>query len=280
LKQPSTAGPKKLGASRNLRPRLAPPTTPGTRLNKYLARAGVASRRHADELIAGGHVRVNGKVVRELGTLTDADDRVEVDGVEVRLPSERTYLLLHKPVGVVTTMRDPQGRRTVADLLPGRRVVPVGRLDYATSGVLLLSDDGELANRLLHPRFGIEKTYRVTVAGRPVPDDVRRLNQGIELGDFRAAGAKVRVVAVRRDHSILDITIHEGRNRQVRRMFEALGHRVLALVRTRFGPLRLGALAPGEARPLTPRERFALEQHRRRTDELPRTKPNTKNAVK
>jgi 23S rRNA pseudouridine2605 synthase len=281
LKQPSMAGPKKLDASRNLRPRLAPSTQPGIRLNKYLAQCGVASRRHADELIASGHVRVNGKIVRRLWVLVVSDDSVEVDGVAVKPPDEHAYLLLHKPVGVVTTMRDPQGRRTIADLLPrGRRVVPVGRLDYATSGVLLLSDDGELANRLLHPRFGVEKTYRVTIAERLSPDDVRRLNRGIDLGEYRAAGAKLRVVAARRDRSTVDVTIHEGRNRQVRRMFEALGHRVLALVRTRFGPLRLGGLAPGEARPLTLRERDALARYRRREGELPRTKPNTKTAVK
>lgn len=253
----------------------------GIRLNRYLAQCGVASRRHADEMIAAGHVRVNGKIVRELGTVVGEADRVEVDGAVVTPPRERTYLLLHKPVGVVTTMRDPQGRRTVAELLPKRRrVVPVGRLDYATSGVLLLSDDGELANQLLHPRFGVEKTYRVTIAGWLSPEDARQLKQGIDLGEYRAAGAKLRVVAARRGHSVVEISIHEGRNRQVRRMFEALGHRVVALVRTRFGPLGLGGLAPGEARPLSTRELAALERHRRRADEFSRTKPNTKTAAK
>ena len=241
-----------------------------------LAQAGVASRRGADELIASGAVRVNGRIVRELGTLVDPGDLVDVDGAVVRLPDEPTYLLLNKPVGVVTTMRDPQGRPTVADLLPGgSRVVPVGRLDYETSGVLLLTDDGELAHRLLHPRFGVEKTYRAAIAGRLSPDDVRRLTRGILLDEIRTANAKVRVVAVRRDRSIVDVTIHEGRNRQVRRMFETLGHPVLALARTRFGPLYLGHLRAGRARPLTARERAALERHRRPPDESPRTKPNT-----
>ena len=183
---------------------------------------------------------------------------------------------MNKPVGVVTTMRDPQRRRTVADLLPrGVHAVPVGRLDYDTAGVLLLTDDGELAHRLLHPRFGVEKTYRASIAGRLSAEDVRSLQRGMRAGDFRSAAAKIRVVAVRRDHSIVDLTIHEGRNRQVRRMFEVLGHPVLALTRTRFGPLRLGALAGGAVRSLTSREFAALERHRRPQIESPRSKRNT-----
>ncbi len=234
-----------------------------TRLNKFLARAGVASRRHADELIAGRRVRVNGRVVQELGTVVEDGDRVEVDGKVVELPGEHTYLLLHKPVGVVTTMRDPAGRASVADLVVQPGVFPVGRLDYATGGALLLTDDGDLAHSLLHPRFGVEKTYRAEIAGRLSAEDLHRLVHGVTLPDFRAAAAKVRVVATRRDGSVVDVTIHEGRNRQVRRMFEALGHRVLALTRTQFGPLRLGTLPPGRFRELTPRERAALERHRR-----------------
>lgn len=183
---------------------------------------------------------------------------------------------MNKPAGVVTTMRDPQGRRTVASLLPaGVHAVPVGRLDFDTAGLLLLTDDGELAHRLLHPRFGVEKTYRAAIAGRLSAEDVRSLQRGIRLGDFRSAGAKIRVVAVRRDHSVVDLTLHEGRNRQVRRMFEALGHPVVALTRTRFGPLRLGALAGGAVRSLTRRELAALEHHRRPRVELPRSKRNT-----
>ncbi len=221
-------------------------------------------------------MRINGRTVTALGTLVAPGDLVEVDGSVVAPPSELTYLLLHKPIGVVTTMSDPQGRRTVADFIPGGpRVVPVGRLDYSTSGVLLLTDDGELAHRLLHPRFGVEKTYRAAIAGRLTPDEVRRLQHGVQLDDVRAAGASVRIVAAGRDRSIVELTIHEGRNRQVRRMFEALGHRVLELARTRFGPLRLGTLAPGEVRPLAPKERAALECHRRPPARSPRTNPNT-----
>jgi 23S rRNA pseudouridine2605 synthase len=179
---------------------------------------------------------------------------------------------MNKPLGVVTTMHDPQGRRTVAQLVTGRpRVFPVGRLDYATAGALLLTDDGELAHRLLHPRFGVDKTYRAEIGGRLSPDEVRRLVEGISLEDGRAAGAKVRVLAVRRERSVVDVTIHEGRNRQVRRMFEAIGHPILALTRTRFGPLRLGSLPAGHVRALTEKELEALQRHRRPPAQSPRT---------
>jgi 23S rRNA pseudouridine2605 synthase len=233
------------------------------RLNKYIAQAGIASRRQADELISRGKVRVNGRVVRELGTMVAPGDRVDVSGTPVVARDEPAYLVAHKPAGVVTTMRDPQGRRTIAQMLPpGPRVVPVGRLDYDTSGVLLLTNDGDLANRLLHPSFGVEKTYRATIGGRLSAQEVQRLHEGVHLDDVRAGAAKLRVVAVRRDHSVVDITIHEGRNRQVRRMFETLGHPVLALARLRFGPIALGDLPPGHVRPLTDKERSALENHR------------------
>jgi 23S rRNA pseudouridine2605 synthase len=209
-------------------------------------------------------VRVGGRVVRELGTSVEDDARVEVDGRVVRPPQTHTFVVLHKPIGVVTTMRDPEGRRTVADLVRKAgitaRVVPVGRLDYDTSGVLLLTDDGATANVLTHPRFGVEKTYRATLRGRLEPDAVERILRGLRLEDGRTAPAQIRVVAVRRDVSIVDVTIHEGRNRQIRRMFETLEHPVLSLVRLRFGPIALGALAPGAARPATEREQAALQR--------------------
>jgi 23S rRNA pseudouridine2605 synthase len=229
-----------------------------------LAAAGVASRRRAEEYIAAGRVRVGGQVVRELGTTVDDDARVEVDGRIVRPPATHTFVVLHKPVGVVTTMHDPEGRRTVADLVRREgvtaRVVPVGRLDYDTSGVLLLTDDGATANVLTHPRFGVEKTYRATLRGRLEPEAVERIMRGIGLDDGRAAPARLRVVAVRRDVSLVDVTIHEGRNRMIRRMFELVEHPVLALVRLRFGPITLGALAPGAVRAATERERAALHR--------------------
>ncbi len=246
----------------------------GTRLNKYLASAGVASRRGADLLIARGKVRINGRVVRELGTMVADGDKVDVSGTPVKPATEAAYFAINKPAGVVTTMRDPQGRRTIAQMLPsGPRVLPVGRLDYDTSGLLLLTNDGELANRLLHPRYGVDKTYRATIAGRLSADDVRRLLEGLHAGDFRAAAAKIRVVATRRDHCVVDITIHEGRNRQVRRMFEALGHRVIGLCRMRFGPISLGALPEGGVRPLTERELAALRRAHLPEAEASRAKP-------
>jgi 23S rRNA pseudouridine2605 synthase len=218
---------------------------------------------------------VNGRIVRELATLVDPRDRVEVNGKRVAPPAEPTYLLLHKPLRVVTTMRDPEGRRTIADIVGDRSgIFPVGRLDYDTSGALLLTDDGELAHRLLHPSFGVEKTYRAAIDGRLSPQDVQSLTRGVALAEFRAAAAKVRVVAVRRDHSVVDVTVREGRNRQVRRMFEALGHRVIALARTRFGPLRLGPLPVGQHRPLTSRERAALEPYRGRGNRTARMRNN------
>jgi len=218
-------------------------------------------------MIADGRVRMNGRVVRELGTIVRPGDLVEADGVTVSAEALR-YVVLHKPAGVMTTMRDPQGRRTVAQLVPeGARVVPVGRLDFDTSGVLLLTNDGDLANRLLHPKFGVEKTYRAVVAGRLSPADMRKLGEGVDAGDLHAGPAKVRVVAAGHERSVVDVTIHEGRNRQVRRMFEALGHPVRQLARLRFGPIALGGLAPGRTRALSPRERAALEAHRRAASE-------------
>jgi 23S rRNA pseudouridine2605 synthase len=232
------------------------------RLQRYLAASGVASRRRSEELIAAGLVRVNGRVVRELGTSVAAGDVVEYGGRIVAPALEPAYIVMNKPLGVVTTMRDPEGRRTVADLLlrhdAQRRVVPVGRLDYDTAGVLLLTDDGALAHVLTHPRFGVEKTYRATVRGRLTSEHVAGLQRGVKLDDGTAQSAGLRVIAVRRDTSTVDLTIHEGRNRQVRRMFEELGHPVVGLTRLRFGPIALGTLAPGEIRDATARETAAL----------------------
>jgi 23S rRNA pseudouridine2605 synthase len=244
------------------------------RLQRYLAASGIASRRRSEELIAGGLVRVNGRVVREMGTTVADGDVVEYGGRIVAPAAERTYLVMNKPLGVVTTMHDPEGRRTIADLLRReavtQRVVPVGRLDYDTAGVLLLTDDGDLAHVLMHPRFGVEKTYRATVRGRLDPRATTALNEGVRLAEGRTEGALMRVIAVRSDASVIDVTVHEGRNRQVRRMFDAVGHPVIDLVRMRFGPIALGDLSVGQVRSITDRELAALhavESNARRAPE-------------
>lgn len=213
-------------------------------------------------LITHGKVRVNGKTVRELGTIVNFADRVDVSGTLVSVRNDPTYVVLHKPIGVMTTMRDPQGRRTIVELLPKDipRVVPVGRLDFDTAGVLLMTNDGDLAHRLLHPRYGVEKTYRAGIRGRLSPDDIQALHDGVVLDDGKSGSAKVRVVAVRQGASVVDITVHEGRNRQVRKMFEVLGHPISTLVRLRFGPIALGDLGLGHTRSLTAKELAALKR--------------------
>jgi 23S rRNA pseudouridine2605 synthase len=219
------------------------------RLNAYLARAGVASRRKADELIKAGRVRVNGEV-GQLNTFVGAADRVEVDGEEVR-PQRLAYVLLHKPDGVLTTASDPQGRPTVVDLVRHDvRVVPVGRLDVETTGALLLTNDGELAHRLAHPKYEVEKVYEAEVDGDPSEGALRRLAEGVELEDGLTAPAEVR----RLGPSRIELSIHEGRNRQVRRMLEAVGHPVRRLHRRRYAGLTLEGLNPGHWRELTPDE--------------------------
>jgi 23S rRNA pseudouridine2605 synthase len=215
------------------------------RLNAYLARAGVASRRKADELIKSGRVLVNGEP-GQLNTFVARGDRVEVDGREVT-KQPLTYVLLHKPAGVVTTASDPQGRPTVVDLAAHDvRIVPVGRLDADSTGALLLTNDGELAHRLAHPKYEVEKVYEAEVEGEPSDEALRRLAEGIELEDGRTAPAEVR----RLGPSTVELSIHEGRNRQVRRMLEAVGHPVRRLHRSRYAGLTLDDLAPGEWREL------------------------------
>ena len=225
------------------------------RLNAFLARAGVASRRRADELIKAGRVRVNGSP-GELSTFVGPRDVVEVDGRPVaRQPL--AHVLLHKPAGVVTTARDPQGRRTVLDLVEhGSRVVPVGRLDADTTGALLLTNDGQLAHRLAHPRYGVPKAYVADVEGRPSQGALRTLAEGVELEDGRTAPATVR----RLGPSRLELVLHEGRNRQVRRMCEAVGHPVRRLHRSRYAFLDLEGLPPGAARPLSREEVARLRE--------------------
>ena len=220
------------------------------RLNAFLARAGVTSRRKADELIAAGRVRVNG-APGELSTVVGAHDVVEVDGRRVaRQPL--AYVLLHKPAGVVTTAKDTHGRPTVVELVPAEpRVVPVGRLDADTTGALLLTNDGQLAHRLAHPRYGVPKIYEAEVEGSPDDDALSALRTGVELEDGRTSPAEVRLLRRGADASLLELTLHEGRKRQVRRMCEAVGHPVRRLHRSRYAGLDLEGLEPGAWRALT-----------------------------
>jgi 23S rRNA pseudouridine2605 synthase len=231
----------------------------GERLQKVLARAGFGSRRAAEGLIAEGRVTVDGEVAR-LGRRVDpAHAHVEVDGVPVTIRDDVVYYLLNKPQRVITTARDPEGRPTAVDPVPPEpRVFPVGRLDYETEGLLVLTNDGELAHLVMHPRHGIEKAYLAEVAGAPSRAAVRSLREGVVLDDGPTAPARVRVVQRRGDTTALEIVVHEGRNRIVRRMCEAVGHPVRRLVRTRVGPIIDRRLAPGAWRPLRPREVRAL----------------------
>jgi 23S rRNA pseudouridine2605 synthase len=225
------------------------------RLNRYLARAGVASRRGADELIKAGRVTVNGRP-GELNTFVESRDVVAVDGERVG-KQELAYVLLHKPLGVVTTARDPEGRATVVDLVGHEsRVVPVGRLDVDTSGALVLTNDGDLAHRLAHPRYGVEKTYVADVQGDLTPAVVSSLASGVELEDGVTAPARVRQLG----RSRVELVLHEGRNRQVRRMLEALGHPATRLRRTAYAGLDLRGIEPGLWRELTRDEVAALRK--------------------
>ncbi|MEW6322074.1 MAG: pseudouridine synthase [Acidobacteriota bacterium] len=235
------------------------------RLQKLLSAAGVVSRRAAEQLILEGRVTVNGAIVRTLGAKADpAQDDVRVDGRRVKAPSRQRYILLNKPRGYVTTRHDPQGRPTVLDLLPATGYIyPVGRLDYDSEGLLLLTTDGALAEALTHPRHEVEKVYEATVRGVPAPEAIERLRRGVFVEGRRTAPAGVRVATTvkgSRPTTRLVITLREGRNRQVRRMCAAVGLPVRDLRRVRLGPLGLGGLRPGEWRELTGPEVRALRR--------------------
>ncbi len=227
------------------------------RLQKVMAAAGIASRRKSEELIKEGKVKVNGKIVTELGIKVSANDKVEVN----EIPIERevpVYFLLYKPRGVISSVSDDKGRKVVTDFFSEfkERVYPVGRLDYDTSGLLLMTNDGEFANLLMHPRNEIEKVYVAKVKGIPQKESLRKLEKGIRLEDGKTAPAKVKMLSLdkKKQTAIVEIIIHEGRNRQVKRMFEAIGHEVLKLKRERYGFLTLNGLSAGDARELTPHE--------------------------
>lgn len=223
----------------------------GERLQKLLARAGFGSRRVCEELIAAGRVTVDGEVAALGRRVEVGSERIEVDGVVVVVDDHLVYYLLNKPVGYVSTASDPEGRPTVVELVPSTpRVYPAGRLDADTEGLLLLTNDGELTQLLTHPRFGVVKTYLAEVDGDPAPTAIRRLREGVDLDDGRTAPARANLVQRRGDSAAIEIGIHEGRNRQVRRMCAAVGHPVRRLVRTRIGPLHDRQLSPGEWRAL------------------------------
>ena len=234
------------------------------RLQKILSRAGLASRREAERWIQEGRVTVNGAVVKRLGSQADpSKDKIKVDGKLIRqLPA--LYYLFHKPPGMITSMRDPQGRPSLGDWLEplGKkgRLFAVGRLDFNSSGLLLLTNDGEMAQRLMHPRYGIKKCYRVKISSCPSEKELERLRKGIRLEDGVTAPAGVRVLQTLKKNAWLEVEIAEGRHREVRRMFEALGYFVEKLIRVRLGPIQLGTLGPGEIRPLYSREISALKK--------------------
>ena len=227
------------------------------RLQKFMADAGVASRRKSEELIAKGHVKVNGKVVKEMGIKVDHSDKVEVDGMPLETEKKR-YILMYKPRGVISAVTDDKDRKVVTDLLDDvdQRVYPIGRLDYDTSGLLLLTNDGEFANHLMHPRYHVEKTYVAKIEGILDTPDIKRLEQGIKFKDYTSARAKVKVMSKdkRKNSSIVRITIHEGHNHQVKNMFDAVGHKVEKLSRESYGSLDLEGLISGQYRNLTRQE--------------------------
>lgn len=230
------------------------------RLNKILAQAGLSSRRGGDRLILDGRVAVNGVVTRELATLADPErDHVTVDGRPLPAAEVTRYVLLHKPSGYVTSVRDPEGRPVVADLVPsGGRLYPIGRLDWDVEGVLLLTNDGPLTHRLLHPRYALPRVYEAEVAGRVARADLDRWRSGVVLADGPAAPTAVELVRTGRDTSLVRLTFAEGRKHEVKRYCEALGHRVRRLTRVAFGPIQLGSLRRGASRPLTRGEVMAL----------------------
>jgi len=227
------------------------------RLQKIIAQAGMASRRKAEQMIQDGRVKVNGQVVKELGTKVSAKDRIEVDGIPVEREN-LVYFLFNKPTGVISSVKDDKGRKVVTDFFPHveERIFPVGRLDYDTSGALILTNDGDFANKLMHPRYKIEKEYIAKIDGIPDKKILRKLSSGVQLEDGKTAPAQaVLVSSDKKNHtSVISLTIHEGRNRQVRRMFEALGFKVLRLKRVRYGFLDINGLAKGKARELKPHE--------------------------
>jgi 23S rRNA pseudouridine2605 synthase len=231
------------------------------RINQYIASAGICSRRKADELIADEQVKVNGAVLTTPGYHVEDGDIVEVNGVRIEPADRKVYYLLNKPAGYVTSTADKEGRPLVTDLVPDEfRVFPVGRLDYNTTGLLILTNDGDLANALMHPSKEFNKKYLVRAQGIVTRNEARRLEKGVDIGGFVTSPAEVELLRHDRNSTIAEIIIHEGKNRQVRRMFKAIGHPVLELCRTGLGDLSIGKLAVGQCRKLSPAEVESLKR--------------------
>ncbi|MBE7013312.1 MAG: rRNA pseudouridine synthase [Ruminococcaceae bacterium] len=229
------------------------------RLQKYLALCGVASRRAAEKLIVDGRIAVNGVVVTELGTKVSSGDKVTFDGKPVSGGESKIYIALNKPTGVLSSASDDRGRRTVVDLVSGDfpdgvRLYPVGRLDYDTEGLIFLTNDGDFTYKVTHPKHSINKTYEAVINGRLTEDEIVSLCRGVDIGDFVTSPAVADIIREEKDKSVVQITIHEGKNRQVRKMFEAVGHRVLKLKRISVGNVKLGNLKSGKWRELSERE--------------------------
>ena len=225
------------------------------RINKYIADAGITSRRKADELIESGAVKVNGAVMTALGYHVQEGDIVEVNGRRISPEEKKVYYLLNKPTGYVTSTFDKEGRPLVTELVPDElRVFPVGRLDYNTSGLLILTNDGDLSNRLMHPSHEFDKRYLVRCAGTVTKSEARRLEEGVDIGGFVTSPAELKLIRHDKNSTLAEITIHEGKNRQVRRMFKAIGHPVEELTRVGLGRLEIGRLAVGQCRKLSPAE--------------------------
>lgn len=226
------------------------------RINKYIAQAGICSRRKADELIANGNVKINGAVLKEPGYEVTDGDKVEVNGTQIDAKQKLEYVLINKPLGMVTTVSDDKERLTVMDVVADidARLFPVGRLDYNTSGALIMTNDGEMAYRLTHPKHEVYKTYRARVAGILSNEKAARLRKGVDIGGFVTSPAKVNIIKGTQHSTIVEISIHEGKNRQVRKMFAAVGNPVQELERIAIGEIRLGHLKPGHYRKLTREE--------------------------
>ncbi len=225
------------------------------RINQYIASAGITSRRKADDLIAEGRVRINGKILANPGYHVQDGDVVEVDGNKIKKEEKKVYYLLNKPIGYVTSTADKEGRPVVTDLVPDTvRVFPVGRLDFNTSGLLILTNDGDLSNKLMHPSHEFDKKYLVRCKGTVTLAEVKRLQSGVNIGGFVTSPAEVKLIRHDKNSTVAEITIHEGKNRQVRRMFKAIGHPVDELCRVGLGRLEIGRLAVGQCRKLSPAE--------------------------